>query len=306
MRDQEQEHPEQQEAGRGVRVAMAAAGLGHAVWGMSYLFSRIALQIAGTDILLSMRFLLAVLLMTVMILLGKARVSFRGKNWKPLLLLAATELGCFFFESYGILYTNATFAGVVSAVSPVVAVGLAILFLREYPSRRQAVFCLLPVIGVIVMTVSGNSLGIVRPIGVVCMICTCVLSAAYKTANRKAAEEFSPFERTYVVLLACAAVFTLSALLRVGGDWKAYFAPLAEPSFCVSLVVLSVLSSVAANMLINYAAGKISVTQLTSLGSLTTLCSMFAGVIFLKEPMSAGLLFGAVLILVGIRQVIKK
>ena len=71
-------------------------------------------------------------------------------------------------------------------------------------------------------------------------------------------------------------------------------------------MILSVFSSVIANVLINYAAGKISVTQLTSFGSLTTLCSMFAGVIFLKEPMSAGLFFGAVLILVGIRQVIRK
>ena len=285
---------------------MAAAGFGHSIWGMGYLFSRVALQIAGTEILLSMRFSLAVLLMTVLILMGKARVSFRGKKWRPLILLAVMELACFFFESNGILYTNATFAGVVSAVSPVVAIWLAVLFLREYPSKRQALFCLLPVAGVIIMTVSGNSLGIVQPIGVVCMICTCIVSAAYKTVNRKAAEEFTPFERTYIVLLTCAITFTLSALVKTGGNLQAYFAPLLEPAFCLSLIVLSVISSVAANMLINYAAGRISVKQLTSFGSLTTLCSMFAGVIFLKEPMSGGLLFGAVLILVGIRQVIKK
>ena len=34
-------------------------------------------------------------------------------------------------------------------------------------------------------------------------------------------------------------------------------------------------------------------------------CSMFAGALFLNEPMTHGLLFGAVLILVGIRQVTK-
>ncbi len=302
----EEELTEQQTIGNANWIPLAAAGLGHAIWGTGYLFSRVALQIAGTDILLSMRFSLAVLMMTVLILLRKVTVSFRGKNWKPLVFLVLTELACFFFESNGILYTNATFAGVVSSVSPVVAIGLAVLFLREYPSRRQALFCLLPVIGVIIMTVSGNSLGIVRPIGVVCMICTCVMSAAYKTANRKAAEEFTPFERTYVVLLSCAVAFTLSALMKTGGDLRVYWAPLSEPAFCVSLVVLSVFSSVTANMLINYAAGKISVTQLTSFGSLTTLCSMFAGVIFLREPMSAGLFFGAVLVLVGIRQVNRK
>ena len=37
----------------------------------------------------------------------------------------------------------------------------------------------------------------------------------------------------------------------------------------------------------------------------TKYCSMFAGALFLNEPMTHGLLFGAVLILVGIRQVTK-
>ena len=37
----------------------------------------------------------------------------------------------------------------------------------------------------------------------------------------------------------------------------------------------------------------------------TKYCSIFAGALFLNEPMTHGLLFGAVLILVGIRQVTK-
>ena len=75
-----------------------------------------ALQTAAPDMLLSIRFLLAAL-----IVFKKATVSFRGKRWKPLLLLAVTEPIYFYFESYGILYTNATFAGVVLAVVPVIA-----------------------------------------------------------------------------------------------------------------------------------------------------------------------------------------
>lgn len=86
----------------------------------------------------------------------------------------------FYFESYGILYTNATFAGVVLAVAPVVAILLSVLFLKEYPTRRQAVFCLLPVAGVMLMTVSGSSMGIIRPLGVVFLMGACLTSGAYK------------------------------------------------------------------------------------------------------------------------------
>ena len=69
--------------------------------------------------------------------------------------------------------------------------------------------------------------------------------------------------------------------------------------------MLNVFCSVMCNLLINYAAGKMPVVKLSSLGSLTTLCSMFTGALFLNEPMTHGLLFGAVLILVGIWQVTK-
>jgi len=48
-----------------------------------------------------------------------------------------------------------------------------------------------------------------------------------------------------------------------------------------------------------------SVFKMSSFGALSTLCSVFAGVVFLKEPMNWMLLLGAVLILVGIRQVTK-
>ena len=103
-------------------MPLAMAALGHIIWGFSVLFSKVAMEVAQPDVLLSIRFLLSALLMTLMILFGKAKLSLRGKNLKPLLLLAVTEPMYFYFESYGILYTNATFAGVVLAVAPAVAI----------------------------------------------------------------------------------------------------------------------------------------------------------------------------------------
>ena len=285
---------------------LAMASLGQIVWGFNVLFSKVAMQTAPPNVLLSIRFLLAALIMTMMIVFGKSKVSFHGKDLKPLLLLAVAEPVYFYFESYGILYTNATFAGVVLAVVPVVAIVLAILFLKEFPTKSQAVFCLLPVAGVILMTAAGSSLGIIQPIGVFFLMGACLSSAAYKTANRKSAEEYTPFERTYIVILCCAVVFTISAIYTVKRDLSAYLRPLAEPTFLFSVLMLSVFCSVICNMLVNYAAGKMSVVKLSSLGSLSTLCSMFAGAIFLDEPLTLDLLLGSILILVGIRQVTKR
>lgn len=284
---------------------LALASLGQVIWGFSVLFSKVALQMAPPNVLLSIRFLLAALIMTLMVLSGRVKVSLRGKNVKPLLLLAITEPCYFFCESYGILYTNATFAGVVLAVAPVAAIVLAIVFLREYPSVRQACFCLLPVAGVIMMTVSGNSLGIIQPIGVAFLMGACLSSACNKTANRKSSEEYTFFERTYFVILFSAVIFTISAVFTTGGDFSAYLKPLAEPKFLFSVLMLSVFCSVICNLLVNYAVAKMPVVKLSSLGALSTLCSMFAGALFLGEPLTLGLVTGAALILVGIWQVSK-
>lgn len=299
--------PAEEEASthRSRMLPLLAAYSGHAIWGFSYLFTKLALGYATPELLLSHRFLLAVFLMSLPLLTGRKQFSLRGKNWRPLLLLAATEPFCFYFESYGILYTNATFAGVVLAVVPVVSILLSAVFLREFPSRRQVLFCLLPIAGVVMITMAGSSLGIVRPIGVLLLAGSCLASASYRTVNRKAAEEFTSFERTYAVLLICSVVFTLAALRSTHWQVNSYLAPLAQPGFLLPLLILVLFCSIGSNLLINFAAGKMPVAKLSICGTITTVCSAFAGVVFLREPLTALSLVGSALIIIGVRQVTK-
>lgn len=287
-------------------LPILAISTGQIIWGFSYLFTKLGLQVTSPEILLSIRFFIALTIMNILILLGKGKISLKGKKIAPLIIFTISEPTYFFFESYGILYTNATFSGVVLAASPVAAIILAMLFLHEYPTKRQGLFCLLPIAGVIIMTISGSSLGIVKPIGLVCLLGTWITSAVYKMMNRKTAEQFTAFERTYFVLLASFIVFTTAALHSIRWDFKTYIAPVFNPQFIIPVIILSVFCSVLSNMLVNYAAGRMPVVKQTAFSSLTTLCSMFAGVIFLKEPMSPALFAGAVLILVGIWQVTKQ
>ena len=286
-------------------MPIIAAAAGHIIWGFSFLLAKVAMQSAEAPVYLSIRFILALFLLTMMVVCGREKLTFRGKNWTPMILLCIAEPLYFYFESYGIYYTNATFAGVILAVVPVVSMVVAAIFLKEYPSRRKALFSIIPVIGVIVMTIAGEELGIIRPIGVVLLICCCISSAVYKTANRGSAAEFTTFERTYYVILVCTVVFTIDAFRTVGFDPAKYLDPLSEPSFVVSVVMLAVFCSIVSGFFVNYAAARMSVVNLATIGTLMTITAAFAGVIFLKEPVSAMSLAGTVLILYGIRQVTK-
>ena len=291
--------------GRTAKAALCAA-LGNIIWGFSFLFTKMGLTVApNPNVMLAHRFILSALFMGIPLLLGKQKISFKGKNWKPVALLLLLQSCYFLLETYGILYTNATISGLVLAVVPVVTIGTGALFLREYPTRRQALFCILPVAGVIIMTVSGKELGVVTPLGILFLLLTMLASALFKTVNRKAAQEFSSYERTFLVLTNSAVVFSLVGMGSVEWDAAAFTAPLLQGKYLFPVLCLSLLCSIAANLLVNYASGHMSVFKVSSFGSLSTLCSMVAGVVFLREPVSISLLLGAVLILVGIRQVTK-
>ena len=289
------------------RLALLAALAGNAIWGFSFLFTRTALKVVDLPaVLLSMRFVIAFLIMTGMLLLGKAQFSLKGKKVLPLLFLGIVEPLCFLLETYGILYTNATVAGVVMAVSPIVSILLAAVLLHEIPSRGQLLFCLLPVAGVILITVAGSDLGIVTPLGIILLLGNCFTAGAYRTANRKSAEEFTAFERTYAVVSVSAIAFLTMALIQLKGDVGAYLAPLGDMSYVASLLVLSVFCSVVAYLLVNYGSGLMSVAKMATFGAVSTVCSTFAGVVLLKEPVSWLILLGAALIIVGVWQVTRK
>ena len=286
-------------------LAIMAITLGNVFWGFSFLFSRVALGVEGVNpnILLSHRFILSTFLMLIPILLGKVKISFKGKHLGPVVILLFAQLAYFFTETYAIKETNATVSGLVLAVVPVVTIGTGILFLKEYPTKRQAFFCLLPVTGIILMTVSGKELGVMTPVGIAFLAAMLLLSALYKTVNRKASQEFSPYERTFMVLGISALAFTFTGLGSVGWNVKDYIAPLAVPSYTLPMVSLSLLCSIAANLLSNYAVARMSVFKAASFGAVSTLCTTVGGILFLDEPYNPVLLVGAGLIIVGIWQI---
>ena len=287
-------------------IAIFCAALGNIIWGFSFMLTKVGLSIASDPtVMLAHRFLISTLVMGMILLFGKTKISFKNKDWKPIALLLLLQVSYYLLETYGVLYTNSTISGLVLAVVPVVTIGTGILFLKEYPTRRQALFCIMPVAGVIIMNISGSDLGVITPIGIVFLLLTLLASAFFKTVNRRAAQQFSPFERTFMVLSVSAVFFSIMAMQKVGWNVRTFVAPLAEGKYVISVLSLSLLCSIGANMLVNFATAHMSVFKVASFGALSTLCSTVAGILFLHEPVSVLLLVGAVLILIGIRQVSK-
>jgi len=282
-------------------VAVILAITGNVFWGFSNMLIKVAMSVADSWIVLALRFDMALLLLTIPVLLGRQKLHFGGRKFKLLLILALLEPVYYFFESFAIKYTNVTYASVVQALTPVTAAIAAAIVLSEIPTRKQAFFALFPVVGILLMVLSGNRLGIVDGFGIFLLAGICITSAVLRSFNRSAAPYFSAYERTYAMMLASCLVFNFRALMLVNFDLGAFLSPLGNPVFLVPVVLLVIFCSIGSSIMVNFAASRLSVMELASYSSICTIVSMFSGIVFLHEPLTFQSFIGTVLVLIGLR-----
>src|SRR5690554_2166688 len=119
-------------------IAYLASIIYASIFGLSFLFSKRALAVATPFQLISFRFLLAFLVLSLLVALGVVKVDYRGKDLKELVVLSLSQPVLYFIlEAYGIQYSSSSYAGLMMALIPIVVSIMGIFFLREYPSRIQ-------------------------------------------------------------------------------------------------------------------------------------------------------------------------
>ena len=297
-------------------IATLAALLGNSIFGFSFMFSRVALSVASPFVMLTYRFCLAFLGLNLVALwsvrAGRSggeregeidflRFDLRGKSLVPLVLLGLVQPVIYFFcESYGISMTNSTFSGVIIALVPIVALGLGALLLHEQPTRTQVLFSLLSIAGVVLMTIQQSAEGEIRPLGVVLLFGAVLSGVVFNIISRSVSGRFSALERTYVMMMVAAIVFAALAMIENRADMTKLLAPAGDVAFLGAMAYLSLVSSIGAFMLLNYANNYLPVAKTTAFCNLTTMISMFAGVVFLGEPFGPASLVASVMIILGV------
>ncbi len=108
-------------------------------------------------------------------------------------------------------------------------------------------------------------------------------------------------ERIYVMFAVGTGFFVLTAMFIQ----RQQFLIQAVTAFTsikllLCLAFLGIVSSILAFCMLNYAMNELTVGQATSYSNLTTIVSMFAGAVFLGEPLSLLHLAGSITILIGV------
>ena len=289
-------------------LSLVFALLAAVIFGMSFMFSKLALEVAKPTVLLAFRFITAFAAMSLVIgvnaLVGKLRgrplftFSLKGKPIGSLILLGLIQPVLYFFcENYGILYTSSAVAGTIIAVVPIACILMDVLVLHEKVTRRQVVCAVLCIVGVAFIYMGGETH--ISALGLVFLLMTVGCDAVYYTLSHKAAERFTPFEVTYVMFTVGMLFFIPSALIQGAGHMAETFLPAMQSgSFWGAVVYLGLVSSVVAYFLLNFANAHLTVSETSLFSNVTTVVSVLAGVVLLREPFGIWQIIGVVVILV--------
>lgn len=283
-----------------IALAKIAALGAQVIFGFSFMFTKTALGYASPMTVIAGRYIVAFLILTLVMLFAHTKLNLSKNIWKLLVMSAFQPVLYFIFETYGIKLTTSTFSSIMISMIPVVSMISGIFLLREVPSFMQYVFSVMSVAGVAVVALSGSRDGTVTPLGAVLLLGAVVSSVGYNIASRKISSEFSVMERTYAMTAIGTVSFVTIALLENIQNPQSLVAPFLSLPYAISVLYLGIFSSVAAFYLLNFANTYLPVAKTTVFANVTTVVSVIAGALFLKEKLSFYTIVAVCIIIIGV------
>lgn len=272
------------------------------IFGFSFMFTKLTLSYVR-DIyhMLAFRFTIAFLIMTLLLIFKVIKVNYRGKNLKWLFILSLFQpILYFIFETKGINLLPSSQAGIMIASIPMVVLALAMIFLNEKTSIKRIIFIVLSILGVAVINMNNLATG--NLLGTFYLSIAVFAAAVYNVLSRKLHMAFTAVEMTYLMMGMGALVFnTISIINHIQQDILVeYFLPIMNVKAIIGLLYLGVLSSLVAFFVLNYFLSKVEASKVAVFANFTTVISVLAGVVLLKEPFTWQQLVGGIMILVGV------
>lgn len=283
------------------KKGMLAAAAAYTIFGLSYLFSKMALNVAEPMILLCVRFTVTFLVLNLLVLTGLMKLDLKGKNiLGPILVGMIQPVLYFVFENYGLKYTTTSFTGVISAISPVFTAVMGAIILRERPNWRQWLCIGISIVGVLMISLGADS-GVNTPLGCICLLIAYFSGSFYSILIRKLSKEFSPFALTYIMFTVGFVFFAALAFLQYREQTLPMLvSSLSHREFLIACLYLGAAASVGAYMLANYSLSKLSVTRSTIFSSFSTVVSVLSGILIMGDPFTPMSIVAFVLIMAGV------
>lgn len=280
------------------------AGIGSAViFGFSFLFTKEALQVTRPIYFLAYRFTVAFVFISLLAVTRLIRINLRKTLFKELLpLILVQPLLYFTMEAMGVQRTTSSVAGLMISTIPVFVMILAHIFLGERLRFLQVISIFVALSGVIIVTLSrGGEFG-AEFLGIIFLFVSTFSAALYNILSRRASLKARPIEITYFMMFAGFIGFNIIAIIQSLAlkELNSYLTSFIHPQILISALYLGTLSSTLAFFLINYTLSRLPASKASVFPYLSTVVTLFAGILIRGESFAITGLFGAALILIGV------
>lgn len=275
--------------------------------GFSFLFTKIALTYSNPLNILAHRFTFAMLGLIFIWFRRKEKPKFNLRTIREVLPLAISDpLLYFLFQTLALELLASAEVGIFLAISPIITLILASIFLKEKTSRFQRLSVLLSVFGTILILYLNNRGKIVaigsNYLGMIFILIAIFFSSNYNILGRKLSQKYTNIELITVMIIVSFIGFNMLALGRniLTGNIMDYILPLKNIRYIISVIYLGILASLVTSMLTNFSLGIIEASKVSVFANLGTVVSIFAGVIFLNESIYLYHIIGTILIIFGV------
>jgi drug/metabolite transporter (DMT)-like permease len=274
------------------------------ITGLSFIFGKLALEVAKPLDMLAYRFFVSFLTVILLITLRVVKLNLTVKKVIKIIPLALLYPIMFFtFQSYGLANATAIEAGIITAAIPIFTLILATLFLKEQTTTLQRLSILISVAGVIYITLMKNrNFELSGFKGTFFILLSALSFAAYSVLAKSLTKEFSSKELTFtMVLLSCFILPVIVVLKHIlSGSVSSFVTPLKSGKFLISVLYLGILSTLATSFLTNFILSKIEASKMSVFVNLGTIVTVIAGVIILNERLFYYHIIGAIFIVGGV------
>ncbi len=269
-----------------------------AIWGLSYVFIRIAAPVVGPALLMELRVGLAAGVMLAYVLVTDRSRSplreFRNHLRAYFVLGAINAAVPFTLIAVAELNLNASYAALLNSTAPLFSTFVATLWLRDSFSARRAAGLGIGIAGVAVAV--GIAPFALTPILFLSVACSLVAALSYGSGALFAQQRFlSTPPLTLSLGQQIAAMAWLTPFAAVSLPSARFPLPAVE-----SVLGLALLSTVVAYLLYFHLLQKSSPTEALTVTFLTPVFGIFWGHLLLGDPIGLGTVAGLGIVLVGV------
>ena len=288
--------------------------LKNCIYGISVFFTgKLSNNVDFLDIL-ALRFLLTFVVFYILKALKIVKINIgykdyigktnRSKYMKSLFLAGLFEPVLYMlFETIGITMTTNITAAVILSLMPVASCIAESLILKEHTTFMEKVFFLIGILGVVYIAVNTDVSGSKDSVlGIMFIVLAVITASLFSVYSRKSAKKFTAMERTYFASFLGMIVFNSINIVRhlYVGDILSYFNPYFNFDNIIGFVYLSVISTILAAGMNNYALGKVQASTVSAFSGVSTFVTIMAGIFFGGEVLHTFQVIGITLILIRI------